>query len=166
MEYQMCEDCLNLSEKSNRHTRPHKNLVADPEKESKRINSAMGSADEYYYVCKKCGTHWLHETGKSTISNFLYDMESLHFNQCSVDGLGDKKILVYNQAFIEDYFYESEDLKGVFSLSKENKEIEEKLAQENAELSILQDEEEDIENKIKIAHQQHKDEKSSAMETT
>ena len=63
MENNMCEDCRCLVEKGNRHTLPHKNLKPDPERQSKRTNSAMGSADEEYYVCTICGKEWLHETG-------------------------------------------------------------------------------------------------------
>lgn len=63
MKKRMCEDCQNLADNSNRHTRPHKNLRVDPSKESRRVKSAMGSADEAYYICRDCGTNWLHETG-------------------------------------------------------------------------------------------------------
>lgn len=54
----------------------------------------------------------LNGTGKSTISNFLYDMSRPEFENCNVDSCEDKKVLVYNQSFIEDYFYEAENIKG------------------------------------------------------
>lgn len=81
----------------------------------------------------------LNGTGKSTISNFLYDQTKPCFNNCSADISADEKALVYNQKFIHDYFYEAEDLKGVFSLSKENKDIEEKLKSAETELAALTD---------------------------
>lgn len=64
MENIKCEDCRLLAEKGNRHTLPHKNLKLDPKRQAKRISSAMGSADEEYYVCIVCEEEWLHETGK------------------------------------------------------------------------------------------------------
>lgn len=79
----------------------------------------------------------LNGTGKSTISNFLYDHTNPCFDSCSADVGANEKALVYNQKFIHDYFYESEDIKGVFSLSKENKEIEEKLKSAETELTAL-----------------------------
>ncbi len=68
----------------------------------------------------------LNGTGKSTLSNYLYDRTYPNFVDCSIEGLTDDEILVYNQHFIRDYFYQSESLKGIFTLSKENKEAEEK----------------------------------------
>ena len=38
-------------------------------------------------------------------------------------------IYVYSQKFIRDTFYEADSLKGIFSLSKENKAAEEKIAE-------------------------------------
>jgi wobble nucleotide-excising tRNase len=73
----------------------------------------------------------LNGTGKSTISNFLYNPSASRYSNCSYVNNSDAKILVYNQKFIQDYFYEaSGNLKGVFSLSKQNKEIEEAIEAE------------------------------------
>lgn len=69
----------------------------------------------------------LNGTGKSTFSDFLYDMSNLKFSDCSVEGLSGGEVLVYNQQFIKDYFYEPDNLKGIFTLSKENKDAEEKI---------------------------------------
>ncbi|MCK5831297.1 MAG: AAA family ATPase [Methylococcales bacterium] len=41
--------------------------------------------------------------------------------------LNSPDILVYNQKFIQDCFYESNEIKGIFTLSKENKEAEENI---------------------------------------
>ena len=76
----------------------------------------------------------LNGTGKSTFSNYLYDRTCTEFSGCTIEGLNDEIILVYNQKFIHDYFYESDNLKGIFTLSKENKEAEEKIR--NAEKEI------------------------------
>ena len=50
----------------------------------------------------------LNGTGKSTLSDYLYDRTNPIFSQCSLEGLSDEKILVYNRKFINDYFYEPE----------------------------------------------------------
>ena len=78
----------------------------------------------------------LNGTGKSTFSNFLYEKDNSVFSNCSIDGLNDEDIRVYNQSFIQDYFYEPDDLKGIFTLSKENKEAKEKI--KNAQKSVEQ----------------------------
>ncbi len=76
----------------------------------------------------------LNGTGKSTFSNYLYDRACTEFSSCTIDGLSDEIIHVYNRKFIQDYFYEADSLKGVFTLSKENKEAEEKI--KNAQIAI------------------------------
>ena len=83
----------------------------------------------------------LNGTGKSTFSNFLYNLSNPLYKGCSLE-LGDnEEILVYNQHFIRDNFVDSDNLKGIFSLSKENKEIEEKI---NASEKALEEIDADI----------------------
>ncbi|MDL2196276.1 AAA family ATPase [Shewanella algae] len=83
----------------------------------------------------------LNGTGKSTFSNFLYNLSNPLYKGCSLE-LGDnEEILVYNQQFIRDNFVDSDNLKGIFSLSKENKEIEEKI---NASEKALEEIDADI----------------------
>ncbi len=77
----------------------------------------------------------LNGTGKSTLSNFLYKPSDSQYKDCSLEGLNDNNILVYNQTFIQETFFESENLKGIFTLSKKNKEAEVKIA--NAEKEII-----------------------------
>ena len=69
----------------------------------------------------------LNGTGKTTLSNFLYNTEHSDYSECSIEGLNGEYILVYNQRFIHDYFYQPDNLKGIFTLSKENKEAEKKI---------------------------------------
>lgn len=74
----------------------------------------------------------LNGTGKTTLSDFLYFIgKDAKFSDCTVDGANGKKILVYNQSFIRDNFYEKEELKGIFTLSKENKKAEEEITRIN-----------------------------------
>ncbi|MGY5849335.1 AAA family ATPase [Salegentibacter sp. F14] len=70
----------------------------------------------------------LNGTGKSTISNFLYNQNDQNYAKCSIEGLSDEnEVLVYNQKFIQENFYESESQNGIFTLSKRNQEAEQKI---------------------------------------
>lgn len=70
----------------------------------------------------------LNGAGKSTISNFLYATSDARFAKCRKVPEQSVPILVYNQKFIQDNFFVADNLKGIFSLSKENKDAEEKIA--------------------------------------
>ncbi len=85
----------------------------------------------------------LNGTGKSTLSNFFYDKTDEAFSSCSLEGLNDEQVLVYNQQFIQDYFYESESLNGIFTLSKENKKAESKIKNAKNEITNLEQEKAD-----------------------
>lgn len=85
----------------------------------------------------------LNGTGKSTFSNYLHKQTDEKYKDCSIHGLdGSHDILVYNQTFIQDTFFESENLKGIFTLSKENKEAETKIANALKEIQKLETEKE------------------------
>lgn len=70
----------------------------------------------------------LNGTGKSTISNFLYEPHNSEFILCKKVPAESVPVLVYNQKFIHDNFFVADSLKGIFSLSKENKVAEQKIA--------------------------------------
>lgn len=92
----------------------------------------------------------LNGTGKSVLSDFLYNKSNSCYNDCSIEGYNDEEILVYNQSFIQDYFYEPDNLKGIFTLSKENKEAEEKVRTAEKEIKIFETEKQDkITEKLK-----------------
>jgi len=80
----------------------------------------------------------LNGTGKSIFSDFLYDPSDSRFAQCSMIPTLSNEIFVYNQSFIRDNFYEAGDLKGIFSLSKENKAAEEKISAARRDLDGLE----------------------------
>ena len=81
----------------------------------------------------------LNGTGKSTLSDFLYNKSDSRFTNCSLEGLNNEEILVYNQRFIKDYFYEPDNLNGIFTLSKGNKEAEEKIRNAEEAIKKLED---------------------------
>ncbi len=88
----------------------------------------------------------LNGTGKSTISNLLYDWNkeedphsiSLEFDN-KTDDANSYEINIYNQKFVQDNFYESPEIKGIFSLSKDNAEAQQAI--DNAKNDILKLEE-------------------------
>lgn len=97
----------------------------------------------------------LNGTGKTTLSNYLYSPDDTTFADCSIEwSEEEKEILVYNQKFIHDYFYQPDSLKGIFTLSKENKKALETIKnRENEKLKLLEQktEKEKERNKIENA---------------
>lgn len=79
----------------------------------------------------------LNGAGKSILSGFLYDRTNSDYSYCMIEGLNDEEICVYSQKFIEDYFYEVDHLKGVFTLTKQNKEAEIKIKDAEKEIEGL-----------------------------
>ncbi len=66
----------------------------------------------------------LNGSGKSTLSKYLKNLDDARYCSCSIDGYdSSQEILVYNTDFIRENFYESTQQKGIFTLSKENKEV-------------------------------------------
>lgn len=78
----------------------------------------------------------LNGTGKTTISKYLQDINNSCFSKCSITGLSSEKILVYNQKFIDDNFYQDTQ-KGIFSLKSENKKAKEKSDKATTEIVSL-----------------------------
>ena len=83
----------------------------------------------------------LNGSGKTTISNYLKDMENQDFEKCRIEGFNQdtQKILVYNQRFVEANFYESETQKGIFTLAQENKEALQSIETAKTERKNLQE---------------------------
>ncbi|MCL1052238.1 AAA family ATPase, partial [Shewanella abyssi] len=81
----------------------------------------------------------LNGSGKSTFSNYFYDLENTKYNKCSNTN-GGETILVYNQKFISNNFYSPDSLNGIFGLSEENKHVEEVIKQKTEELKELEEE--------------------------
>jgi wobble nucleotide-excising tRNase len=69
----------------------------------------------------------LNGSGKTVLSSFMYDPQNPDYTACKVEGLNGEKVLVYNEKFIQDNFFETENLKGIFTLSQENKTAEEAI---------------------------------------
>lgn len=90
----------------------------------------------------------LNGTGKSTFSEFLYDQTGERFSQCSIEGLEENDtVLVYNQKFVQDTFYEPEGIHGIFTLSKGNADAQKVIDTTSAEVKKLTEQKRKIEEK-------------------
>lgn len=98
----------------------------------------------------------LNGTGKSTFSEFLYDHSDDRFSQCRIEGLEDNDtILVYNQKFVQDTFYEPQGIHGIFTLSKGNAEVQKVIDTASAEVKKLTEQKKKIEDKKTKDEQRH-----------
>ena len=101
----------------------------------------------------------LNGTGKSTLSEFLYNLTGERFSQCRVEGLEDyDTILVYNQKFVQDTFYEPQGIHGIFTLSKGNAEAQKVIDMASAEVKKLTEQKRKIEEKRNNDEQRHSNE--------
>jgi hypothetical protein len=77
-------------------------------------------------------------TGKTILSDFLYDRDSQKYSRCFVDIPGDELLLVYNSSFIQKNFYEEPNQNGIFTLSRKNKTAEENIRKAGEALAVLE----------------------------
>ena len=98
----------------------------------------------------------LNGTGKSTFSEFLYDQTGARFSQCRIEGLKENDtVLVYNQKFVQDTFYEPEGIHGIFTLSKGNADAQKVIDTASAEVKKLTEQKQKIEEKKTKDEQKH-----------
>lgn len=105
----------------------------------------------------------LNGTGKSTISNYLYDPQLSIYRDCNLSKSTECDVLVYNQKFLNDYFYEEDSLKGIFTLSKENKSILQEIQKETTRLDKLESDKKSIDEKLANVEKQLSKEKEKAI---
>jgi len=89
----------------------------------------------------------LNGTGKTTMSRYLAKRDDAKFSNCSLEGVSDEKILVYDHDFIESNFYETDEINGIFTLSSANKNAEEKIKHATEEIGKIDLRLEDKQNK-------------------
>lgn len=106
----------------------------------------------------------LNGAGKSTISNFLYDRLSVQYANCKIVEDSGSEILVYNQRFLTDYFHEEDSLKGIFTLSKENKLALEKIDRATKNFESLEGIKDKISDRLKNIQLQQDEEKTKTTE--
>lgn len=110
----------------------------------------------------------LNGSGKTTLSNFFYIhtkeySQDNFYKDCKISNLDkDNEILVYNQKFINENFFETNTQKGIFTLSTNNKDkleeidkikneinkIETQLSENKNNLSKFEEESTNLHNKI------------------
>lgn len=108
----------------------------------------------------------LNGTGKSTLSNYLYDPTDSKFNACSNEGFADAHVYVYNGKFVRDNFYEIDKLNGIFTLSKVNKDIEQEIETKTKALTELDSEQKKIDAAISKKDNELSEKRSTAEEDT
>ncbi|BBG61105.1 AAA family ATPase [Providencia rustigianii] len=80
----------------------------------------------------------LNGSGKSTIGKFLHSPELPEYQNCTINPNElHNDIIVYNQNFIRENFYEIPELHGVFTLSEENKEAEQAILDATEKITNL-----------------------------
>ena len=100
----------------------------------------------------------LNGTGKSTFSEFLYEQLEPRFSQCRIEGLEENNtVLVYNQKFVQDTFYEPDGIHGIFTLSKGNADAKKIIDATSAKVKKLTEQKRKIEEKEKKDAQKHLD---------
>ncbi|HDZ4953418.1 TPA: AAA family ATPase [Campylobacter jejuni] len=91
----------------------------------------------------------LNGIGKTQISKFLANQKDEKFKDCKIKGLSDEEILVYNQDFIDEHFYDTDRQKGIFTLSEENISIKQEIEKLQEELMGLKSNQGENERKLK-----------------
>ena len=110
----------------------------------------------------------LNGSGKSTFSEYLRKIgyADEKFANCSIETDNaenkselslDEKILVYNQKWVNEAFYENPTLKGIFSLSKENADAKKKIDLANQEKEKLE--------KLKTENEENKEKSRESFES-
>lgn len=100
----------------------------------------------------------LNGAGKTQLSKYLQNKDNDNFKDCRIEGLGDEKILVYNQDFIYNNFYEKSSQKGIFMLGEENTQISKNIENSEKKLEELKDKRSKIENNKKEFEKKEKEE--------
>lgn len=110
----------------------------------------------------------LNGSGKSTFSEYLRKIgyADEKFANCSIETDNvenkselslDEKILVYNQKWVKEAFYENPTLKGIFSLSKGNADAKKKIDLANQEKEKLE--------KLKTENEENKEKSQKSFES-
>lgn len=104
----------------------------------------------------------LNGAGKSTISNFFYNSEK--FVSCSLNIEGSFSPFVYNQAFVDQHFVKNSMQEGVFTLSKDNADLEARISEKSKLREKLLELYNGIKAKISDAEAAQKEATDSAIE--
>jgi wobble nucleotide-excising tRNase len=95
-------------------------------------------------------------SGKTTIAKFLHDsslpteQRDSRFSHCSLeyDANSDSEILVFDDSFVTNNFYNQDSLKGIFSLDKINEDLEQQIISEQNKITADDDRRRDLLQKV------------------
>jgi wobble nucleotide-excising tRNase len=92
----------------------------------------------------------LNGSGKSTFSEYLRNYGADIYIGCSIEPAIEEtaEVLVYNEKYVEDIFYNSDTQKGIFSLSKENADARKFIDKANRKLNIYREQIEQLDKTI------------------
>ena len=82
----------------------------------------------------------LNGSGKSTLSEYLRTYNDPKYADCSIEPAindSEEEILVYNEHYVDDVFYQNPKQPGIFSLSKENKDAKKAIDDASEQLRKL-----------------------------
>lgn len=111
----------------------------------------------------------LNGTGKSTFSKYFQNLSNIEYSNCSIeltDNQEDIEILVYNQKYIEENFYNSPSQKGIFSLSRGNKNAKNAIENANSMIAELLKQNESKEKEKLDLDKKFHDDKDKAIKST
>lgn len=91
----------------------------------------------------------LNGAGKTQVSKFLANPNNESFQDCKIEGLSNEKILVYNQDFIDENFYNTDRQQGIFTLSKENANAKQEIENLQKDLEELKTNQAEKEKELK-----------------
>ena len=107
----------------------------------------------------------LNGSGKSTLGNFLQSKDNPVYQKCEVSPTNvEHEILVYNQKFVQDNFYEIPHQKGIFTLSEANKEAEEAIESAKIAIKTLKESQSEIEKNTDKKNKEIMNEESTLKE--
>ena len=95
-------------------------------------------------------------TGKTTISNYINDMDNTSFNNCSIKGNIPSKIFVYNQKYVEEVVVDK-NIPGIFSLGEDAKKYENQLEVLEVKLKKNKSKKMNIENTLAEAEEEYEE---------
>jgi len=88
-------------------------------------------------------------SGKTTISRLIANPDN--YPSCEVNWTSNNKLntLVYNEDFVQEYFYTKDILAGIYTIGEGAKEIEEDINRKNEEINKLNEKKENLQESIK-----------------
>lgn len=100
-------------------------------------------------------------TGKTTISKLIANQEK--YTSCSIEWQNNNELkkTIYNEDFVRDVFYQSENFPGIFTTGEGSKEVEEKIKQKIKERENIEGEKSGLIKSLETKKKEIKDEENN-----